>query len=129
MAPEALKGNIYTIKNDIWSMGVILYELLHGSTPWECKNEKELLEKVARQPICFGKNLSDDVKDFIRKCLTIEEERRFGISEMESHPFIKRILNDGYMDEYQSAPPLLNKISSNVENKEPAEVKPAAGKN
>lgn len=45
---------------------------------------------------------------------------------MEAHPFIKRILNDAYMDEYQSAPPLLlNKISSNVENKEPVpEVRP-----
>lgn len=50
--------------------------------------------------------------------MTIEEDRRISITEMESHPFIKRILNDGYLDEYQSAPPLLNKISSNIENKE-----------
>lgn len=82
---------------------------------------------MARQPITFGKNLSDDIKDFIRKCLTIEEAARINIAEMENHAFIKRILNDGYMDEYQSAPPLLNKISSNVENKEPVEIK-ATGK-
>jgi serine/threonine protein kinase len=25
MSPEALQGNIYTIKNDIWSIGVIIY--------------------------------------------------------------------------------------------------------
>ena len=40
MSPEALKRNIYSVKNDIWSIGVILYELLHGETPWECKTEK-----------------------------------------------------------------------------------------
>jgi serine/threonine protein kinase len=83
------------------------------------------LEKVARTPVTFSKNLSDDLKDFIRKCLTIEEDRRISLTEMESHPFIKRTVNDGYMDEYQSAPPLLNKISSNTEknteNKEPVE--------
>lgn len=25
MSPEALQGNIYTVKNDIWSIGVIMY--------------------------------------------------------------------------------------------------------
>jgi serine/threonine protein kinase len=30
MSPEALKKNIYSIKNDIWSIGVMIYELLHG---------------------------------------------------------------------------------------------------
>lgn len=36
MSPEALNSNIYTIKNDIWSVGVILYEILHGKVPWNC---------------------------------------------------------------------------------------------
>lgn len=30
MSPEALKRNIYSIKNDIWSIGIMFYELLHG---------------------------------------------------------------------------------------------------
>jgi serine/threonine protein kinase len=34
MSPEALKNNIYTIKNDIWGLGIILYEMLHGKAPW-----------------------------------------------------------------------------------------------
>ena len=40
MSPEALKRNIYSVKNDIWSIGIMVYELLHGETPWECKTEK-----------------------------------------------------------------------------------------
>lgn len=40
MSPEALKKNIYSIKNDIWSIGVMIFELLHGETPWECQTEK-----------------------------------------------------------------------------------------
>jgi serine/threonine protein kinase len=39
MSPEALKKNIYSVKNDIWSIGIMVYELLHGETPWDCKTE------------------------------------------------------------------------------------------
>lgn len=40
MSPEALRHNIYTVKSDIWSIGVILYELLHGRAPWASTTEK-----------------------------------------------------------------------------------------
>lgn len=59
MPPEALKNNIYSIKSDIWSVGVIIYELLHGETPWECKTERELLEKISRVPVSFKSLMSD----------------------------------------------------------------------
>ena len=34
MAPEILKSMNYTSKCDIWSLGIIYYELLHGCIPW-----------------------------------------------------------------------------------------------
>lgn len=40
MSPEALKYNIYSMKNDIWSIGIMAYEMLHGDTPWKCSTEK-----------------------------------------------------------------------------------------
>lgn len=43
MSPEALKSNIYSMKNDIWSIGIMAFEMLHGDTPWQCKTEKELI--------------------------------------------------------------------------------------
>jgi serine/threonine protein kinase len=38
MSLQALINNVHTVKNDIWSFGVMFYELLHGTTPWECKS-------------------------------------------------------------------------------------------
>lgn len=38
MSPQALGCNIYSQKNDIWSLGIMFYEILHGTTPWQnCK--------------------------------------------------------------------------------------------
>lgn len=76
MSPEALQGNIYTTKNDIWSVGVILYEILHGKAPWACSNERQLIEEINKNNIYLLKNLSEDLKDFIRKCLTPDEKKR-----------------------------------------------------
>jgi serine/threonine protein kinase len=94
MSPEALKGSIYTVKNDIWSLGVILYEILHGKAPWESSTEKELLEKISRQVFTIDRALSEDLKDFVRKCLVADEARRLSLSEFFNHPFILRITEE-----------------------------------
>lgn len=35
MPPESLKFNRYSVKSDIWGMGVIAYELVYGHSPWK----------------------------------------------------------------------------------------------
>lgn len=41
MSPEGLIDNIYGPKTDIWSFGILIFEMLHGETPFShCKSEK-----------------------------------------------------------------------------------------
>ncbi len=40
MAPESLKKNEYSYKTDLWSIGIIFFEMLTGDTPWRAKTEK-----------------------------------------------------------------------------------------
>ncbi len=39
MSPQILKRAKYTTKSDLWSIGLIYYEMLHGRTPWPANNE------------------------------------------------------------------------------------------
>lgn len=86
-----MQGNIYTSKNDVWSIGVILYEMLHGKAPWTCSNERQLIEEINKANIYLLKNLSEDLKDFIRRCLVSDESKRMSAKDMASHPFFTRI--------------------------------------
>lgn len=38
MSPQILKKSKYTAKSDLWSIGLIYYEMLHGRTPWPASN-------------------------------------------------------------------------------------------
>ena len=34
MSPEGWKNSIYGVKTDVWAFGILVYELLHGDTPY-----------------------------------------------------------------------------------------------
>ncbi len=59
--------------------------MLHGDTPWQCKTEKELIDKMTRIPIKFRDSLkiSNDTKEFIRKCLEINESKRMSLDGLK----------------------------------------------
>ena len=39
----------YSFASDVFAFGVVLYEMLHKESPWECADEKELLEKMKNE--------------------------------------------------------------------------------
>ena len=53
MAPEVLKGELYTSKSDIWSLGVILYEMIYGFCPYQSDSIVNLISTVDRKPLIF----------------------------------------------------------------------------
>jgi serine/threonine-protein kinase ULK/ATG1 len=56
MAPEVLKGEVYTMKADIWSLGVVLYEMLYGFCPFEEKTIARLISLIDEATVIFPSN-------------------------------------------------------------------------
>jgi calcium-dependent protein kinase len=46
LAPEILRKEKYNEKCDIWSLGILLYELLCGDCPFEADTKKQMLNKI-----------------------------------------------------------------------------------
>ena len=53
MAPQILKNEPYTAKCDIWSLGLLLYEMLYGSTPWPLRCLATYIKAIERRPLSF----------------------------------------------------------------------------
>jgi serine/threonine protein kinase len=50
VSPEILKGQLYDEKIDLWAIGILTYELLFGTIPFEINREEELV-KIVRPPL------------------------------------------------------------------------------
>jgi serine/threonine-protein kinase ULK/ATG1 len=88
MSPQILNHQRYTNKSDLWSVGLIYYEMLHGCTPWPANSELQLINAINTKPLTFDPALSDKSKDFIKRCLRRREEDRMTWEEAFSHPLV-----------------------------------------
>lgn len=88
MSPQILSRMKYTNKSDLWSIGLIFYEMLHGCTPWPAKNEIQLINNIMSKPIQFDPSVSEKCRDFIRGCLKIKEEERISWEDAFNHPLL-----------------------------------------
>ena len=81
MAPELVNRAPYTEKIDVWSLGIITYQLLSGRTPFESRNLKKIDWNILNKEITFQNTKSEDwsdisenAKDFILKCLNRDQK-------------------------------------------------------
>jgi len=58
MSPQILNRATYTTKSDLWSVGLIYYEMLHGYTPWPANNEIQLINNIMSRQIVFDSSIS-----------------------------------------------------------------------
>ena len=48
MSPELLGGEKYNSRSDIWSLGIIFYEMIHGFAPFRGTTEESTLQKIMK---------------------------------------------------------------------------------
>jgi len=78
MAPEIMKKENYSIQSDLWSLGVILYQMLYGKLPYFSRSiillNKEINTKSVKYDSIY--KISDDCIDLIRSMLVKDPKDR-----------------------------------------------------
>ncbi|KAL6933267.1 related to Calcium/calmodulin-dependent protein kinase II [Hanseniaspora guilliermondii] len=88
VAPEVLIKDGHGKPCDIWSLGVIVYSMLCGYSPFVADSVDGFLEEVTggEYPIQFHKpywnNISNEAKSFILKCCTVDPKKRSTADEL-----------------------------------------------
>ena len=95
MAPEIIKKQKYDESIDIWSLGVLLYELVHSYSPFcsEDSDIKKIGDNIIQKPLSFKEGLSNECKDLIKKLLIKDSSRRIKIEEIYQHSFMTKYIN------------------------------------
>ncbi|KAJ1968179.1 hypothetical protein IWQ62_001398 [Dispira parvispora] len=96
-APEMVNGVRYRGPEvDIWSMGVILFFMLIGRTPFEGENLREIYQKISQgmYTIPPHMNISNAAADLIRHMLNTNKETRINMTQVRLHPWV----NEGFSE-------------------------------
>ncbi|EGR26942.1 protein kinase domain protein [Ichthyophthirius multifiliis] len=92
MAPEIIFRQQYDYKVDIWSLGIFLYELYHGFSPFEGRNFNQIQQLVYKGDIYFTEGLEKCLKFLICQLLQADPVKRFNINDILNHSWIKNMI-------------------------------------
>ena len=93
MSPEVINRQKYNEKTDIWSVGIICYELVEGEPPYCEFKPNIVMKKIIENPIKGLKNpekYSNEFNDFVSLCLNVDFNKRPNIPQLLEHKFIKK---------------------------------------
>jgi TolB-like protein/Flp pilus assembly protein TadD len=76
MSPEQFKNIEIDYRSDIWSFGVVLFEMLTAQTPFEADYEEELIYAVLNEPPKALSLLRDDVPDYLENLVNTALEKQ-----------------------------------------------------
>lgn len=90
MAPEVIQGRYYNHKADVWSLGVIFFEMLTGFTPFTGRDKNDLTRNIEKGSYSIPKKLKLSLAglDFLNQCLQYDIENRISWEDLLKHPYI-----------------------------------------
>ena len=114
-SPEMINQTGYNKSIDFWQLGILLYEMLVGFTPFIDSDPVKLFNKIKNCKIKFPKHINKNAKTLIRHFLIIDINKRLGctkkgIYEIIQNPFFEGFDWEGLLNR-NLHPPYLTKIN------------------
>jgi len=94
LAPEIIKEQGHDERVDIWCIGVLLFELITGSVPFQGRDIETLKSNILHLKIAWPKEMNPDAKDLISKILKLDPSQRLALEDMLEHPFFLKYFPD-----------------------------------
>ena len=115
LAPEMITQTGHNFAIDWWALGILIYEMTIGITPFFTKNKNLLFTRIQRANVIFPEktkynlSFSDEFEDIVQKLLEKDWEKRLGTSggfqDILKHPWFKDI-DINQIETMQMEPPI-----------------------
>lgn len=83
-----ISGQPHNKQVDLWSLGVLCYELLIGEPPFQTGSYDETFLKITHVKYKIPDFVSNEAKHFISKLLVAKPELRMPLAHVKTHPWI-----------------------------------------
>ncbi|GLH08896.1 Serine/threonine-protein kinase PLK4 [Gryllus bimaculatus] len=88
LPPEMVRGATHDEKVDLWSLGVLCYELLVGKPPFETPTYEETYVRISKAEYVYPPYVSSKARDLISKLLVVDPMGRLLLDAVLTHPWI-----------------------------------------
>uniref|UniRef100_A0A3B1JBN3 protein kinase C n=1 Tax=Astyanax mexicanus TaxID=7994 RepID=A0A3B1JBN3_ASTMX len=91
LAPEVLTETSYTRAVDWWGLGVLIFEMLVGESPFPGDDEEEVFDSIVNDEVRYPRFLSTEAISVMRRLLRRNPERRLGGGERDAEEVKKHL--------------------------------------
>lgn len=88
LPPEMVEAREHDNTADVWSLGVLTYEFLVGSPPFEAEGYRATYRRISNVDLRFPSFVSSGARDLISRLLVKEQAARMKLADVPKHPWI-----------------------------------------
>ena len=94
MAPELVSGQPYSKAVDYWSLGIMVYEMIDGRTPYSGRDNATVKHHILNTTVKYSQFFSSDAQDFVSSLLQKDVSDRLGsngVEEVKNHKWFAKL--------------------------------------
>merc|ERR1719359_130985 len=88
LAPEMIRGEGHNTSLDMWEMGVLLYEMTVGKSPFGASNQEQTCRLILKVDLRFPATYDKDAQDLVRNLCKLKPKDRLSAAKSKQHAFV-----------------------------------------